>query len=196
MSKLKYGIATFVVLIAGIAAVSTYALGANKAASALAATAPADAVAPTSDASTVVDTGWSERCDNKENKAVKKHCEVFSRLEMKASHMRVAEVVVGFPQDNSLPKGTARGVIIMPLGILLEPGATMAIDDGQSFAFKARFCVQEGCYGIVNLNKDILHSMEKGKDLNIFFKTADSRNVKLSLGLKGFDKMLGKIEQK
>jgi invasion protein IalB len=194
----KYGIAVFIALIAGAGIASTYALGAKKeapaptAAAAPAAPASAQPATQTTDANTVVDTGWSQRCDEK--KDGKKYCEVFARLAMKDSHMRVAEVTIGFPQDNSLPKGVARGVIIMPLGVLLESGATMAVDSGESFSFKSRFCIQGGCYAFVNLKKNILDSMKKGKNLNIYFKTADGHDMRLALGLKGFDKALDKLD--
>jgi invasion protein IalB len=196
-SKLyKYGIAAFIILVVGVGIASTYALGAKKEApapTAAAAAAPASAQPATQTTdNTVVDTGWSQRCDDK--KDGKKYCEVFARLAMKESNMRVAEVTIGFPQDNSLPKDTARGVIIMPLGVLLEPGATMAIDNGTPFSFKSRFCIQAGCYAFVNLKKNILDSMKKGKNLNIYFKTADNRDMRLALGLKGFDKVIDKIQ--
>jgi invasion protein IalB len=192
----KYGIAAFVVLIAGLGVASTYALGKTTSAPATAAAKPA-AAAPASkaaDANAVVDDGWNERCVSKDKKADKKNCEVFTRLEMKTSNMRVAEVAIGFPQDKTLPAGTARGVIILPLGVMLEPGATMSIDTGKPFGFKSRFCTQSGCFSFVNLNKDIINSMKTGKDLNVFFKTADNRDAHLTMGLGSFGKALNKIE--
>jgi invasion protein IalB len=145
---------------------------------------------------TVVDKGWSERCDGNKGKETKgkeadKSCEVFTRLEMKASAMRVTEVAIGFPKD--LPKGTARGVIILPLGVMLEPGATMTVDEGKPFAFKSRFCTQSGCFAFVNLSNDIVDSMKKGTNLNIYFKTADNNDAHLRLALKGFDEIVKKV---
>ena len=182
----KYSIAALVVLIAGMGITSNFALAAKKDA------APA---AKAADANTVVDAGWTERCASKDKHPDKKTCEVFTRLEMKSSQMRVAEVAIGFPQDDkTLPKGTARGVIILPLGVMLQPGATMAVDDGAPVAFSSKFCTQSGCFSIVNFNKDLLDSMKKGKYLNIFFKTAENRDAHLAMGLGSFKKELGKIE--
>ena len=193
MSKFyKYGIVAFVVLMASMGAASTYALGAKKSSSTAGATST---VAPDAkkDDKTVVDTGWNVRCDDAK-KPKTGDCQAFTRLEMKASNMRVSEVTVDYPQnDKTVPAGYARGVIILPLGILLD-GVTMSIDDGKPFAFKPRFCIQAGCYSVVNLNKDILDSMAKGKLLNVFFKISDGHDAKLSLGLKGFDKALAKVQ--
>ena len=200
----KYSIAACAIIIAGMGIASTFALGAKKAtvdtstaatAAAQPAAAPANAAAAkTDDANTVLDKGWTERCNSKEKKPNKKNCEVYSRLEMKGSAMRVAEIAIGFPQDDTLKDGAARGVIILPLGIMLEPGATMQVDSGKPVAFKSRFCTASGCFSIVNLSKDILEPMKTGKYLNVFFKTAENRDAHLVMNLAGFDKIISKIE--
>ena len=190
MKRFNKSLAAFAVVIAGISFTFAPGIAAAKT-SKPASTASAPKAAEPDN--TVVDKGWTERCAGKE-KTDKKACEVYTRLEMKTSSLRVVEVAIGFPQDDSLPKGTARGVIILPLGVMLEPGATMAVDDGKPFAFKSRFCTQSGCFAFVNMNKDILEAMKKGKQLNVFFKTADNHDAHLALTLNGFDKLLGKIE--
>ncbi len=109
--------------------------------------------------------------------------------------MRVAEFAVGFPQDKSMPKGTARGVIILPLGVLLQAGtSSMKVDDGKPSMFNSRFCTQAGCFSFVNLDQDILNTMKKGKVLNVFFKTADNQDAHAVMDLSSFAKVLGTIE--
>ena len=192
MKKFNNTLAALAVVIAGLGIAFTFVPDVATAAKPAATAAAPKAAA--ADANVVVDKGWSERCSGKEKSTDKKACEVYTRLEMKTGGLRVTEVAIGFPQDNSLPKGTARGVIILPLGVMLEPGATMAVDDGKPFAFKSRFCTQSGCFAFVNMNKDILETMKNGKELNVFFKTADNHDAHLAMTLNGLDKLLSKIQ--
>ena len=102
--------------------------------------AKADKKAPATAATenAVVDKGWAVRCSKPEKGQKDKTCEIFGRLEMQKTSMRMAEFAVGFSKDN---KKIANGVIILPLGILLEPGVIMKIDDdGKQVPFKASYC--------------------------------------------------------
>jgi invasion protein IalB len=191
MSKIqKASVAAFVVVIMGMGIVSTFATD-NKQAAPAAKGAPSAAAAD----NTIVDKGWTVRCPDKAKSTDKKNCEIFTRLEMKSSAMRVAEFAVGFPQDKTLPAGTARGAIILPLGILLQSGSSsISVDNGTPFAFSSRYCTAAGCFSSVNLDKEILGSMKKGKLLNIFFKTADGHDAHAVMDLSSFPKALSSIE--
>lgn len=128
---------------------------------------------------------WTLRCQpQKEGAAAddKKSCEIFQRLVVKESLARVAEFAIGFPEGSEI----ARGVIVLPLGILLQPGVEMRIDDGKPYAFKIRYCTEAGCFAYVNLDKDLLETMRKGTSANFAFKAADGKDVNLSMTLSGF----------
>jgi invasion protein IalB len=144
----------------------------------------------------IVERGWTQRCPETKDKpaADKKLCEIFQRIDMKKNSLRVAEFAIGFPEEKGMKSGTARGAVILPLGILLEQGAQMKIDDGKPLAFKIRFCTNAGCFAYLNLNKDILSSMKKAKAASFLFKTADGRKVNLVMGLDSFEKALGGIQ--
>lgn len=146
--------------------------------------------AETKDAApSVVERGWALRCPE-EQKDKKKQCEVFQRLDMKdSSAARVAEFAVGFPDK----KEPARGVVILPLGILLEQGVSMKIDDGKPFVFKTRYCTNAGCFSYVNLDKTLLGSLKKGKAVAFQFKSATGQDINLIMNLSGFEKSLKEI---
>jgi invasion protein IalB len=140
---------------------------------------------------TIIEKGWELRCPDKSTD--QKGCEVFKRLETKVSAMRVVEVAIGFPPDK-VQKGSARGVIILPLGIMLQSGATMKIDDGKPFAFTSRFCTAAGCFSLINISPALLDTMQKGKKLSLSFKTPDEKDAHVVMDLTGFEKALKKIE--
>ncbi len=131
---------------------------------------------------------WTKRCDKAES-GKKGTCEIFQRLVVKDTGQRVAEFAVGFPEK----KDAARGVVVLPLGILLTDGAKMQIDKNEPFTFKPRFCAPEGCFAYVNLNKQILDIMKKGTEISITFQTVKGDNVTVKLSLDGFGKSLKEI---
>lgn len=133
------------------------------------------------------ETLWTVRCQE-EDKA-RAHCEIFQRLIVKETGARVAEFAIGFPES----KDVARGVIVLPLGMLLQSGVEMKIDEGKPFAFKIRYCTQAGCFAYVNLDKTLLDLMRNGTVANFTFKAADGKDVNLQMPLSGFAKALKEI---
>ncbi len=130
---------------------------------------------------------WTVRCQESDKK--REHCEVFQRLIVKETGARVAEFAIGFPED----KNVARGVIVLPLGMLLQSGVEMKIDEGKPFAFKIRYCTQAGCFAYVNLDKALLDLMRNGTAAHFQFKAADGKDLTLQMPLSGFGKALKEI---
>ena len=142
----------------------------------------------------IVESGWSKRCST-DQKSGKKQCEIFQRLGVKDASTRVAEFAVGFPPAaEGQEKGAARGVVVLPLGILLDDGIGMKIDDSKPYNFKIHFCNNSGCYGYIDMKKDFLDSMKKAKAVYFFCKSTDGQNVNLVLSTAGFEKVLSEIE--
>ncbi|MCC7305873.1 MAG: invasion associated locus B family protein [Alphaproteobacteria bacterium] len=131
---------------------------------------------------------WHERCGKsyKEGAPKRGTCEIFQRLVMKDSGKRVVEAAIGFPKD----KQTARGIFIVPLGVLLAPGIQIKIDDGEAYKFQARYCDNGGCYGYVDLNQELLDKMSKGNTVTVSFTATNQKPVSLKLQLKGFSKAI------
>jgi invasion protein IalB len=149
------------------------AVSGDKAAAAVAASGPA----------------WSKRCEKEGANAGK--CEIFQRLVVKENNKRVAEFAVGFPDKKD---DTARGVIVLPLGMILTEDSLLKIDDKQSFAFRPRYCTTEGCVGIVSLNKKILDVMKKAKQITFTFGSIGGKKINIAMSLDGFGDVLKQIQ--
>ena len=154
--------------------------------------AAANAKAPAA-ASAAPAAVWTERCNKNEKAEGPKRgrCEIFQRLIVKDTGQRVVEMAVGFPKD----KQNARGIVITPLGILLQPGVQMKIDDRESFKFQLRFCDTAGCFGFIDLNEKVLSAMKTGQKILLTFQAVDGKNVNVELSLKDFAKALDGISQ-
>ncbi len=144
----------------------------------------------------IAESAWVKRCqkDPKTGKENKKLCEIFKKIQVKGAGTRIAEMAIGFPIDKDGKKSkSARGVVILPLGILLESGIVMKVDDKKPASFKVRFCTQNGCVAYVNLNDKILSSIKNGDKLNFGFITSQGQEVKVVMELKGFTKAIRSI---
>lgn len=135
-------------------------------------------------ASEVIDSGWNMRCNTK--KPEKNACEVFKKLSQGENGPRIAEFAIGFPKDQD----AASGVIILPLGILLEKGISMQVDSGKPYVFQIRYCTNAGCFSYVSLKPALLDEIKKGKKLNFAFKTSEGQKVNLIMALDGLDKVI------
>jgi invasion protein IalB len=135
-------------------------------------------------------SAWAVRCsETSEQASGQPRCEMYQRLVVQETGQRVAEFAIGYPADSQ----KARGVVILPLGILLTEGAQMQIDDHPAFSFKIRYCTQEGCYAFLNMNSAVLDMMRKGKVANVSFMAAEGKTIKLQLSLSGFTKSIEQI---
>lgn len=134
-------------------------------------------------------TPWAIRCAKDEKTGKSGKCEIFQRLVVKETGKRVVEFAVGFPES----KDSARGVVVLPLGMLLTEDISMQIDKEKSFSFKPRYCLPEGCYAFVNLNRKLLDLMRGGKEVQISFRALDGKPVSIKLSLDGFGKSLKEI---
>jgi invasion protein IalB len=132
---------------------------------------------------------WTVRCEKGAKSQKDGKCEIFQRLILKENGKRVTEMAIGFPEK----KDTARGVIVLPLGVLLTEGMTLQIDANPAFAFKVRYCSNDGCFAYVNLSKAVLDTMRKGSKATLSFRTMQGKKVNVVISLKDFDKSLKQV---
>jgi len=143
-----------------------------------------------------VDTAWAVRCnapkaDSKEAKsAAVKECEIFQRQDMKETGQRVIEMAIGYPKGQK----DARGVFILPTGILLQEGVKLRIDDGKPLEFQVRYCVPNGCMAYVTMNSTILEMMSKGNSAFVEIAQLNGKRISIPMPLKGFKKSLDEIK--
>ena len=70
---------------------------------------------------------------------------------------------------------------------------SLKIDDGKAFAFKVRYCSNDGCFAYVNLNNDVLNQMRNGKQITLAFRTMQGKNINVEISLRDFGKQLKQI---
>lgn len=144
----------------------------------------------------VPDANWLVRCNGAsgEEDAVPvevstKNCEVYQRLVLKETNQRLVEFAVGFPEGQK----AGRGVMILPLGIILSEPVSIKVDDKESFSFDIRYCTQQGCFAFLTMNEAILTAFRDGDVASITFQAMDGKVMKVNMSLDGFVDALKKL---
>lgn len=134
---------------------------------------------------------WQVRCNEGADAAspTKGQCEIVQRLSIQETGQRLIEFAIGYPAE----KENARGVLILPTGILLEQGLSMAVDENKPMAFKPRYCLPNGCFAFVSLNETVLEAFRKGGVVNIEMTQMNGEKLSIPMPLSGFSAALDKV---
>lgn len=139
---------------------------------------------------------WANRCDemkDKDGKPAGKYCETFQRLSVvsgegdKKQAQRVAEFAIGFPPAD---KGKASGVLILPLGVVVDSDIKIQIDDKDVMKFRVRYCDGGGCAAIMKLDSGLIDKMRKGKVMTVKAMAFNGKPVDVPFRLDGLGEAL------
>ena len=133
---------------------------------------------------------WVKRCNqNGASGSENEYCEITYLMTVKETNQRFVEFAIGYPRNQK----EARGVVIVPLGVLLPAGVQMAIDQEAPFKFDVRYCDRSGCVAYVTLSESILGMMRRGAQAHLKFRAKDSKVMTVPVSLKGFTRALEEI---
>ncbi|MFN3701100.1 MAG: invasion associated locus B family protein [Alphaproteobacteria bacterium] len=140
-----------------------------------------------------IETAWALRCsegvdvDAAESK--RGVCELFQRQDVRDSGERIIEFALGYPEGQDV----ARGIFILPTGILLQEGVKLRVDDGNQFEFHPRYCIPNGCIAYITVNDDLMKQMSSGKNMFVDIFQGNEQMITIPMPLKGFSKALADI---
>jgi len=109
---------------------------------------------------------------------------------MKGSGRLLTRVTFLLAAANQEPKLN----IQLPLGVLIQAGATIRIDENPPQGLRFRTCDRGGCYAETPLSTALLAQLRKGSKLVIEFKNLAEKTIKLPLSLGGFDEAYAKAQ--
>jgi len=93
--------------------------------------------------------------------------------------------------------GRAEGTVLMPLGVKLDAGAIVKLDDknlGQGLRFSA--CAQQGCIASITLPTASIDAMRKAQALSIAsLGLANNEPIVFKISLKGFSAAIDRLTQ-
>jgi invasion protein IalB len=83
--------------------------------------------------------------------------------------------------------------IITPLGVLLEFGLRLKIDDGEERGAPFRICQQHGCLVREPLSGDVVNALKKGNKATVIVAAEGAGPVEIDISLRGFTKAYGSL---
>lgn len=95
------------------------------------------------------------------------------------------------------PKGKGlEGGLVLPLGLKLDKGATLKIDDGKaSEASPFRTCVFAGCIVDIKADDKMAASLAKGKTIAVRTTTDEGKDADFSISLNGFQNARNRVSE-
>ena len=116
-----------------------------------------------------------------------KRCELTQILFEKKTMKPVVKFQISMPLNLKYLMLT----VTVPLGIDLQSGVQVSIDNSESISMQLRSCFQGGCVAILKIDEVLLSRLKKGNMLSIIFKPIHLANpLRLSSPLKGISKAI------
>lgn len=88
------------------------------------------------------------------------------------------------------------GVLVLPLGLKLDKGSTLKIDDGKASDTNSfRTCVLAGCIVDIKADDKMSAALGKGKALSVKTMTDEGKDADFSISLNGFQNALNRVNE-
>lgn len=153
--------------------------------------APADA-APAPKVDTTRNGDWETACQEvQRDNSTTKICEMRQVLVHKESGKEFVRLVIAYPPNGGKPVMR----IFTPLGVLLQPGLQMQIDDAQPLRVAYAVCLPRPARCIVEgeLEAELIALMKKGNTGKLTMVFPGNRSVAAPFSLQGFTKSINSL---
>lgn len=133
---------------------------------------------------------WDVSC-KPDAAGVRMACVMSQALTLADTSRRLLRVEIVPPKtignDNALIK------LSLPHGTLLQPGAEIRVDDGQSFRVPFQVSDADGVYTTQPLGSDLIATMKRGSKLFVSATFSDGKKREIPASLAGFSLAYAKI---
>ena len=133
--------------------------------------------------------GWVARCSSPSRDAPLE-CAMEQSAVLTKTGQLVALVNIRVPGDTRSPIA----LVQLPLGLNLQTGAKLQVDEGKSIDLPVQTCENRGCYASVPISPDMLNAMRSGKQLKVLFQDMAKETIAIPLSLADFTAAYDKIK--
>jgi invasion protein IalB len=133
--------------------------------------------------------GWVARCSSPSRDAPLE-CAMEQSAVLTKTGQLVALVNIRVPGDTRSPIA----LVQLPLGLNLQAGAKLQVDEGKSVELPVQTCENRGCYATVPISPEMLNAMRAGKQLKIVFQDLAKETIAIPMSLADFSASYDKIK--
>jgi invasion protein IalB len=136
-----------------------------------------------------VQPGWAARCSSPSRDAPLE-CAIEQNAILTKTGQLVVLVNIRVPGDTRAPIA----LVQLPLGLNLQAGARLKVDDGKSIDLPIQTCENRGCYASVPVSLEMLAALRSGKQLKIIFQDLAKETLAIPMPLTDFAAAYDKIK--
>jgi invasion protein IalB len=133
--------------------------------------------------------GWIARCSSPGRDAPLE-CAMEQSAVLTKTGQLVALVNIRVPGDTKAPVA----LVQLPLGLNLQTGAKLQVDDGKSVELPIQTCENRGCYASVPVSPEMLNALRAGKQLKVVFQDLGKETIAIPMSLADFTATYDKIK--
>jgi len=133
--------------------------------------------------------GWAARCSSPSRDAPLE-CAMEQNAVLTKTGQLVALVNIRVPGDSRAPVA----LVQLPLGLNLQAGAKLQIDDGKAVDLPIQTCENRGCYASIPITPEMLLAMRSGKQLKVIFQDLAKETITIPLSLAEFSATYDRIK--
>ncbi len=123
---------------------------------------------------------WTVRCGVRESTEMER-CFLFQNVVTRKEGQRVLHIAVGYLPGSETPAG----ILTLPLGISLPPGASIELDGGISLQFPIERCEAKGCQAGFRITPEFLDGLKAAQEARVTFYDGTRNPIDVKLSLKG-----------
>jgi invasion protein IalB len=128
---------------------------------------------------------WKVQCETPAG-ATEEVCHAFQVVSTKESQQNVLHMAIGYPPSVDVPVA----IITVPLGVALQTGVLVKVDEGEARPFPFNVCMANGCQAGIKLDQPLLDDFRKGAQLTVTFGNLKRQGLNVPVSLKGLTKAL------
>jgi invasion protein IalB len=133
--------------------------------------------------------GWAARCSSPSRDAPLE-CAMEQNAILTKTGQLVVLINIRVPGDTRTPVA----LIQLPLGLNLQAGAKLQVDDGKGIDLPIQTCENRGCYASFPVGVETLNALRSGKQLKIMFQDLSKETITIPLPLNDFAASYDKIK--
>lgn len=118
---------------------------------------------------------WALRCQDEAG------CVLEQRVLLEDKPAPLLHVALQYSDESR----TLNAIVRVPLGVLLAPGLTIAIDSGKPLTIRFHHCRPEGCLALTHVSNQLAAALRRGNSADVSYHLADSRQLTVPLSLHG-----------
>src|SRR5699024_5339255 len=109
-------------------------------------------------------------------------CEMTQLVEDPETGNPIMRVVVGYPPQID----SAAMIVLLPLGVPLQPGIQFSVDGGQAQHYPFQVCLEQGCRANFPLDNAVLNRLKNGQSAEVTIVSPQGNQMQLQISLMGF----------